>query len=129
LTLSPAITKRCRLQLTPVAYLTAYREGLIADGFEDGEICQQAIAEIAELEDIIRNENIGVKDARVREMLAAEYGSETWVMQTFGMLKLAGFTREQAIAWALIDDGELTKAERFKERTIRYFIDAVYSER
>lgn len=120
--------KALQFASSPVAYFSAYREELNRDGFADSDICGQAMAEMAELENIICNEEIAVSDVRVQGILAAEYDSEAWVRQTFGILKEAGFTRDQAMAWVILDDDELTDEERKKERTQRYFIHTVYDE-
>lgn len=110
----------------PVKYFSAYRQQLIDDGFADSDICQQALAEMAELEDVIGSQDISSMDSRVREMLDVEYGSEAWVRTTFGILKAAGFTKDQALAWVILDDEELTSEELLKERKQRYFIQTLY---
>jgi hypothetical protein len=112
----------------PVIYFSNYRKELVADGFLDVDICQQALAEMAELEEIISNEDMSVVNSRVREALTAEYGSQEWVNSTFGILKEAGFTKDQALAWAILDDDDMTDAELLKERTQRYFIHVLYNE-
>lgn len=86
------------------------------------------MAEMAELENIISNEDMAIADVRVRAMLAAEYDSEARVRLTFGILKEAGFTRDESLAWVVLDDAEFTNEELLKERAHRYFIQAVYSE-
>lgn len=112
----------------PVKYFSAYRQQLIDEGFEDSDICQQALAEMAELEDILGSQDIPMLNSKVKEMLNVEYGSEAWVKITFGILKDAGFTKEQAFAWVILEDEELTNEELLKERTQRYFIKALFEE-
>ncbi len=111
-----------------VAYCRDCIRTLIDEGFEDDSLCQQVLADIMEIEEIISNEDIAVKDGRVRAMLELEYGSESWVRVTFTILKEAGLTQEQALAWVILDDPELTSEELLKERTVRYFIQDLYSE-
>ncbi len=81
---------------------------------------------MAELEDVMGSQDISSMDSRVREMLDVEYGSEAWVRTTFGILKAAGFTKDQALAWVILDDEELTSEELLKERKQRYFIQNLY---
>ncbi len=110
----------------PVNYLEAYRDELIKDGFASEDRCQQTTAMICELEDIISNEDIAVKDERVRQMINAEYNSESWIRITFGLLKAAGYSKEEALAWVILDDDRYTPEDLLKERTQRYFIQQVY---
>ncbi|MES2749675.1 MAG: hypothetical protein V4606_04765 [Patescibacteria group bacterium] len=112
----------------PVAYFANHRTELIAQGHENKNICQQAIADMGELEDILGNNDMQVADSRVHALRTAEHGSEEWIQLTFGILKDAGFTKDEALAWAILDDEESTAEEKLQERTARYFIQALYTE-
>lgn len=83
---------------------------------------------MAEIEDIMSSNKIRSEDERVMKMMSAEYGSELWTITTFSLLKEAGLTKKQALAWVLLEDEELTKEELLKERVVRYFIQTVYSD-
>jgi hypothetical protein len=111
-----------------VGVLTDYRTELQADGFDEQTICQQAMAMIGELEEVICNEDIEVNDKRVAAMIKAEYGSESWAIETFLLLKCAGYTKAEALAWVIMDDPELTNEELLKERTLRFYIKKVYDD-
>ncbi len=111
---------------TPVRYLADYRNNLIKEGFATEDRCQQTLAMIAELEDIINNEGIAVENEQVRLMTKAEYNSKDWVSNTFGLLKAAGFTKDESMAWVILNDDELTPEELLIERTQRYFIQQIY---
>lgn len=49
-------------------------------------------------------------------------------METFSLLKFAGYTKAEALAWVIMNDPELTNEELLKERTLHFFIKKVYDD-
>jgi hypothetical protein len=118
--------KALQFSRNPVEYVRMYLQGLIDDEFADEDVYQQAMAEVAELGEIIDNEHIAVTDTQVLALQQAEPGSEAWAKTLFLIFKQAGFTKEQALAWVILDDPEMTAEELLKERRLRYFIMQLY---
>jgi hypothetical protein len=112
----------------PVDYFVAFKQTLREDEFEEADFGLQAMGELAELEQIIENEELPVLDERVLRMLAAEYYSEAWAIAVFSIFKDAGFTKEQFVTWFEASDDELTPEEKFKERTMMVYLNKVYSQ-
>ena len=113
----------------PVAYFKNFKAELVSNEFNDEEMGIQAMGEMQELEEIISNEDVPIPSERVKNMLTAEYHSQEWAEATFGILKEAGFTKEQLLLWLTVEDDELTPTEKLLERGLMYFLQEIYGTR